>query len=81
MSEVIIYEFMQGDTSHIPRTKFQMDLEAFCNEYDFYGCKVDEDGELIMFFINPYRSIEFIEGCQKRVTWEELQSRYDAGER
>jgi hypothetical protein len=78
MAEITIYDFMIHDTA--PRSKFQQDLESFCMEYQFYKCKVDEDGELIMCDINPYRSIEFIEGCQKRLTWNDLQTRYNAGE-
>lgn len=65
-----------------PCTKFQEDLKEFLIEHIFYHCKVDEDGELIMFILNePFRSIEFIEGCEKRIIWESLQDRYDAGER
>ena len=64
-----------------PVTQWQKDLVEFFDEYQFYHCKVDEDGELIMCDINPYRSIEFIKGCQQRLTWAELQKRYDEGER
>lgn len=76
MSEVTIFSFKDE-----PKSQFQKDLLEFFKEYQFYHCKEDDDGELIMYDINPYRSIEFIKGCQKRITWEDLQNRYDEGER
>jgi hypothetical protein len=64
-----------------PCTQFQKDLKEFLVKHQFNICKVDEDGELIIFDINPYRSLEFIEGCEKRIIWDNLQKRYDDGER
>lgn len=77
MSEVTIF----SRNTDKPVTQWQKDLDLFLDKFKYTHCKVDEDGELIMFDINPYRSIEFIEGCQKRLTWAELQKRYDEGER
>jgi hypothetical protein len=77
MGEVAIF----SRNTDKPITQWQKDLVEFMDEYHFYHCKVDEDGELIMFDINPYRSIEFIEDCHKRLIWEKLQKRYDEGER
>lgn len=77
MSEVTIFSLKDDK----PCTKFQEDLKEFFIDHQFYRCKVDEDGELIMYDINPYRIVEFIEGCEKRIIWSLLQQRYDAGER
>lgn len=76
MAEITIFHIKDK-----PCTKFQRDLKDFLIEHQFYSCAVDEDGELIMFDINPYNIIEFIKGCAKRLEWEKLQNRYDAGER
>jgi hypothetical protein len=81
MSEVTIYDFMVDCTAHESPSKFQKDLIEFCSEHQFYKCDVDEDGELIMKAINPYRIVEFVNGSATRLEWEDLQNRYDAGER
>ena len=77
MSEVTIF----SRNTDKPVTQWQKDLVEFMDEYQFYHCKVDEDGELIMFDVNPYSILEFIKGSQTRLSWESLQKRYDEGER
>lgn len=64
-----------------PVTQWQKDLVEFFYEYQFYHCKVDEDGELIMYDVNAYSVREFLYESQTRRTWTDLQTRYDMGER
>lgn len=81
MSEVLIF-----DVNEEPKSEFEKDLKNFIIEKNFKKVKVDEDGELILISVDehgnefPWRSIEFVEGSETRVEWEEFQYRYDKGE-
>jgi len=67
----------------VPKSKFQEDLKNFLVEKNFKSVKVDEDDELIMVSVSEesWRSIEFIENSETRIMWEELQYRYENGDR
>jgi hypothetical protein len=77
MAEVTIF----NRNTDKPVTQWQKDLDEFLDKFKYTHCKVDEDGELIMFDINPYSIKEYLKGSQRRNAWAELQKRYDEGER